>query len=210
MMNPVSDCWLGRLNKINNSIKLPKIYYNKVSGRKILKCVQSKFDRHWLDQIKSVRVGVDGEEHNKLLTYSSFKSHFGTEPYITLVQNRNQRCHLTRLRVSAHRLNCEVLRYRRPPVPREQRYCAYCPPGPGTGGRPVDTECHCVTQCVVGQEDRVGVYESISSRNHTFVDLTDNEKFKVLVCPTNPTDCKIVNRFIQKQFADRDKIDIGE
>ena len=204
------DCWLGRVNKINNIIKLPKIYYNKVSGHKILKCVRSKFDRYWLDQIKSVRVGPDGVEHNKLLTYSSFKSHFGTEPYITLVRNRSQRCHLTRLRVSAHRLSCEVLRYRRPPVPREQRYCAYCPPVPGTGARPLDTESHCVTQCVVGQEDRVNLYESLSSRNSIFVNLTDNEKFKVLVCPVNPTDCKVLNRFLQKQFADRDKIDSGE
>ena len=168
------DCWLGRVNKINNIMKLPKIYYNKVSGRKILKCVQSKFDRHWLDQIKSVRVGADGEEHNKLLTYASFKSHFGAEPYINLVKNRNQRCHLTRLRVSAHRLGCEVLRYRRPPVPRGLRYCAYCPLGPGTGVRPVDTECHCITQCVVGQEERVSLYESVSSRNSIFANLTDN------------------------------------
>ena len=52
--------------------------------------------------------------------------------------------------------------------------------------------------------------ESLSSRNSIFVNLTDNKKFKVLVCPTNPIDCKVVSRFLQKQFADRDNIDNGE
>ena len=103
-----------------------------------------------MDEIKSTRIGADNEQHNKLLTYSSFKSSFSSEPYLTLVQNRNQRCHLTRLRVSAHRLGVETQRYKRPPVPRTQRFCAYCPPVPVTGGlavRPVDDECHCLTSC---------------------------------------------------------------
>ena len=207
------DCWLTRANKMASLLKTPRLTYSAYSGRQILKSVKGCFDRYWLDEIKSCRIGADNIQHNKILTYSTFKCHFSTELYITLVQNRNQRCDLTRLRVSAHRLGVETQRYKRPPVPRTQRYCAYCPPVPVPGGlsiRPVDDECHCLTSCVVGQQERPQLFQSIASSNSKFIDLSNEDKFKYLVCPTNNTDCKLVSRFLQKQFSDRAKIDTNE
>ena len=208
------DCWLSRTNKMSELLSLPKIHYSKFSGRRILKIVQSRFDRYWLDQISSTRTGRDGAEHNKLITYSSLKGFYGKEPYVALVNNRNQRCHLSRLRVSAHRLGIEVQRYKRPSVPRDERFCAYCPPVPGLAGqapaRPVDDELHCITECVVGQVERLVLYNSISSRNSKFSECSNVEKFKKLVCPTNSTDTKIISRFLQKQFSDREKLDVGD
>ena len=205
------DCWLTRTNKISKLLTLPNIQYSKFSGRHILKIIQSRFNRYWLDEILSTRIGRDGEEHNKLLTYSGFKAFFGLEPYVALINNRNQRCHLSRLRVSAHRLGIEIQRYKRPLVPRDKRFCAYCPPVPGPAGqatvRPVDDEVHCLTQCIVGQTDRPGLYDSISSRNSKFADSSNLEKFKMLVCPTNHADVKIVSRFLQKTFSDRERLD---
>ena len=131
---------------------------------------------------------------------------------LTLVRNRNQRCHLSRLRVSAHRLACETQRYCRPPVPREQRYCKYCPPVPGPGGqpvRPVDDECHCLTSCIVGREYHPALYDNIASRNGKFNQLCFVDKFKTLVCPVSPTDAEKVSRFLERQFSDRDKLDSG-
>ena len=128
------DCWLTRTEKMASLLKIPDIRYSKTSGQYVLKKVQGRFDSYWLDQISSTRVGPDGNQHNKLVTYSSLKGFFGTEPYITMVNNRNQRCHLSRLRISAHRLGCELQRYKRPAVPRDKRYCKYCPPVPGPGG----------------------------------------------------------------------------
>ena len=207
------DCWLTRTEKMASLLKIPDIRYSKTSGQYVLKKVQGRFDSYWLDQISSTRVGPDGNQHNKLVTYSSLKGFFGTEPYITMVNNRNQRCHLSRLRISAHRLGCELQRYKRPAVPRDKRYCKYCPPVPGPGGelvRPVDDECHCLTECIVGQSDRPNLYNSFSSRNSTFQNSCNVRKFKMLVCPSNPTDCKLVSRFLQKQFSDRDCLDIGD
>ena len=106
--------------------------------------------------------------------------------------------------MSAHRLGIEIQRYKRPLVPRDKRFCAYCPPVPGPAGqstvRPVDDEVHCLTQCIVGQTDRPGLYNSISSRNSKFADSSNLEKFKMLVCPTNHADVKIVSRFYKKHF----------
>ena len=203
------DCWQSRVDQMSEVLNLPAMRYSKSSGRRLTACLQSKFDRHWLDTIQETRTGPDSVEHNKLLCYSSFKCHFRPEPYIDLVRNRNQRCHLSRLRVSAHHLGVEVQRYHRPPVPRSERYCVYCPLGtPET--RPVDDEQHCLTECVVGQTERPSVYSSIDSTYTGFAALSNEDKFKFLVCPSNAVDCKIVSRFLQKQFDQRDKIDRGE
>ena len=213
MADQGQDCWLARADKMAELLNLPSIRFSKTSGKKTTSIVKSYFDRFWLDQIKSSRVGADGLTHNKLSTYSSVKAFFGREPYIDLVKNRNQRCQLSRLRVSAHRLECELGRYKRPLVPRDQRFCRYCPPQPGLDGlavRPVDTECHCLTECQVGQDERVVLYRDISSRNSRFSSLCNADKFKVLVCSSNPTDCKAVNRFFDRQCQIRAKIDRGE
>ena len=165
-----------------------------------------------MDQIKSSRIGSDGQQHNKLLTYSSFKSSFHIEPYMNLVKNRNQRCQLSRLRVSAHRLGCELQRYSRPQIPRDKRYCKYCPPTTGSGGepvRPVDSECHCLTDCIVSQAERSVLFDNMSSRNSNFSVQCNVEKFKYLVCPISAVNCKEVNRYLEFHFKERDKIDLG-
>ena len=203
------DCWQSRVESMKDLLDLPRISYSRNSGQKTSRLLQNKFDVFWREQVLATRPGPDGQQHNKLEVFASFKCYFGLEPYIELVRNRNQRCHLSRLRLSAHQLGCEVLRYRRPPVPREERYCAYCPAGPG-GSRAVDTEAHCLTRCVVGSEQREELFSSISSNISGFSGLSDNDKFLVLVCPSNPVNCKLVSRYLQLQFTLRDSIDTGE
>ena len=206
------DCWLSRANKMAELLETPNIRFSQNSGRQLLKYVQSKYERYWMDEIKSSRLGADGKEHNKLLTYSSFKCHFGSEPYINLVRNRNQRCHLSRLRISAHRLGCELQRYCRPQIPRDQRYCKYCPSTINPSGqvlRPVDSECHCLTGCVVALADRSALFDDISGRNSSFNVLCNDDKFKSLVCPISATDCKQFNRYLDMHFKERDRIDLG-
>ena len=63
---------------------------------------------------------------------------------------------------------------------------------------------------MVGQADRLGVYSSVESRHSYFVSLSNEDKFKFLVCPSNAVNCKIVSSFLQKQFDQHDKIDRGE
>ena len=209
MVDSGVDCWLSRVDKMRTLLDLPRINFSVKSGQKISKILQSKFDVFWREQVLATRPGPDGQQHNKLAVYAGFKSHFGLEPYISMVRNRNQRCQVSRLRMSAHHLGCEVLRYRSPPVPREERYCAYCPAGPD-GQRPVDTEVHCLTECTVGAEGRQELYDSFGSNNSMFGSLCNEDKFKNLVCPYNPSDCKAVNRYLQLQFKLRDSIDTGE
>ena len=39
--------------------------------------------------------------------------------------------------------------------------------------------------------------------------MSNVEKFKTLVCPTNSSDSKLVSRYLQTHFDARDKIDVG-
>ena len=74
---------------------------------------QNKLPHFTVQGMQNPHNGID---HNKLRTYTTLKGSFTTEPYLTLVKNRNQRQHLTRLGVSASNLDIERLRYSIVPV----------------------------------------------------------------------------------------------
>ena len=75
--------------------------------------------------------------------------------------------------------------------------------------RPVDSECHCLTDCIIGQAERCVLFNNVASRNIGFVELCNVDKFKSLVCPINATDCKLVNRYLESNFKERDRINLS-
>ncbi len=62
----------------------------------------------------------------KMRTYRVFKSNFEKETYLS-ISNIKQRNAMSRFRISAHRLAIEQGRYKRSPIPVDQRYCPHCP-----------------------------------------------------------------------------------
>ena len=95
-------------------------------AKQVKKSVQSKYDSFWLNEVTRVSLNENGQDGNKLRFYETFKGAFKIEPYLEVVSNRNQRCHLTRMRISAHSLAVEKLRYSVPKVPYSERYCRFC------------------------------------------------------------------------------------
>ena len=89
--NPDIDSWFSRVEKI-------KLLFNikRLSGTPdrvslvIDKIVKSKFDRFYLNEINSVKLGSDGQDHNKLRFYKMLKGSFKIEPYIVKIKNRNR------------------------------------------------------------------------------------------------------------------------
>ena len=61
----------------------------------------------------------------KLEFYNQIKSEFKREEYLK-IGNSAHRSAITKLRISAHKLNIETGRYTDPITPREQRICEYC------------------------------------------------------------------------------------
>ena len=60
------DCWLSQTDRMANLLDLANFRFSSTSGRQLLRCVKSNFERYWLDEIKSSRLGTDREQHNKL------------------------------------------------------------------------------------------------------------------------------------------------
>ena len=146
------DCWLSRVNTMEQLLNIPKtMKISKTSGKNLTAMVKSKFDKYWLEKVNEFKPNkTDNLDHNKLRVYKQFKSSFTSEPYIRLVRNRNQRSSLTRIRISAHSLATELLRRSRPVIPYSQRVCAYCQPTSTNDNgelRSIDTEQHFMIEC---------------------------------------------------------------
>ena len=220
-----SDTWLNRVEKIENLFKIPRsLLFNKISGKRIIKILKSQFDVHFLNKINEVKLSNhDLLDHNKLRTYKTFKSSFTREPYLDLVRNRNQRCYLSRLRVSSHRLQIELGRHTRPVTPVEKRYCQYCsPPPPRTCSPPppsspgtlpaappaIDTEYHFVIECPMLDIERNCLFTRLGNHNPNFATFSKTEQFKTLLCPTTAENTKLIHRFIKNMFAKREKYDV--
>ena len=224
------DCWLSRINQLENLLKFTKpLYFSKTSGEKITSGLHGKFERYWLDKINEIKLrNLDNLNHNKLRTYSKFKASFTMEPYLKLVRNRNQRAFLTRLRIGSHHLAVETGRRTRPATPFDQRLCKYCcgppptsagttpsstsPPTqhtPGPGRASVDTEFHFLMECPIFAIKRSCLYGKITSINPNFSSLPDEDKFLQLLCPVTAQTTKLVSKFIEIMFQSRSKLDEG-
>ena len=208
------DCWLTRVNKIENILKIPKNFsLSQTSGKNLTRIVKSKFDRYWLDKINEIKPDKhDNLDHNKLRVYKLFKSSFTTEPYIKLVRNRNQRSSLTRLRISAHTLATELLRRTRPVIPMDRRFCAYCQTAASfgaTANKCVDTEHHFMVECGRFGNTRDAMFNKVSKTIKGFKDFTDHNKFVTLMCPTTPQLAKEINRYIRFMLKKREEINSG-
>ncbi len=91
-------------------------------------------------------------------------------------------------RISAHRLAVEIGRYRRPPVPLEQRTCPYCPEGV------IEDVCHFITECVKYETGRKIMFDNIQQLCPNFEPLTLKEKF-IYIKSAVPT-AQIAAKFI--------------
>ena len=88
-----------------------------ISESKLIYIRNKIFDSIWLIQLNN---------YPKPDTYKQFKPRLKFECYLN-EKNRKLRVSYTKLRVSDHKLMSEVGRRKRPPIPRDQRFCPFCP-----------------------------------------------------------------------------------
>lgn len=104
----------------------------------------------------------------KLCSYSTFKTHFGLERYLTLLQSPEQRRNFTRLRISSHRLRIEQGRYQG--TLRQDRICLRCT------SNEVDDEKHFLFSCTSSQDKRNCLNSTINSLCPNFTHLIPSQK----------------------------------
>ena len=207
------DCWLARVKSISEQLNLKNLHAqlspDSVRGQ-LKKVLRSKFELFWKDEVNSAKLGADHVSHNKLRFYSQLKSCFKTENYVEIVKNRNQRCWISRLRVSAHNLALEKLRYRRPPIPPELRFCDYC--GGGTQNLPKfqDNETHFLMECKTFEIKRACFLKRLECFVPNINKMSKENQIKTMLCPVSPQAAKLVNKFIGIMFKARENIDNGE
>ena len=162
------------------------------AGVNIKQHIKSRFEVYWLNKVNLNKIGDDGLDHNKLRLYKQLKGNFSMEPYLTLVKNRNQRFDLTKMRLSAHNLTIERLRYVRPSIPASKRVCKYC--NHYAGEERVDDEFHAIIECQLSRVSRQTLFSEITNINPRFPALNEQEKLRTLLCPTSVLSTKLINR----------------
>ena len=134
---------------------------------------------------------------NKLRTYRTFKSKFGTEAYLIKCNNVFHRKYLARFRLSAHNLNIERLRYISPRVPPEDRICNQC------NRNECEDEFHFLIKCDKYNILRQDLFESTALLYHTFCDMDDYKKFTWLCSSSDEYIIKLLGNFISTCFSTR-------
>ena len=202
--DPDLDCWYSRVDKIKINLNIRKLYgkSDKV-GKTLDKLIKSKFDRFYLDEINLVKIGLDGNDHNKLRLYKTLKGSFKQEPYIYNVKNRNQRAWLSRYRTSAHNLRVETGRYTSPVTPLNLRVCVYC-----TSGE-CDNETHAILCCDTFKIKRQCFFGRMSALSPDFLSISTEAQLKTLLCPANTEIAKCVSKYLGIISLTRKEIDLG-
>ena len=202
--NPQIDSWYTRVDKIKQLLNIRRLHCKPAKVGLILdKIIKSKFDRFYLDEINQIKLGSDGNDHNKLRLYKTLKGSFSQEPYITNISNRNQRAWLSRYRTSAHNLRVEQGRYTSPVTPLSDRTCVYCDSGM------CDTEKHFILFCDTFKLKRQCFFGRLSVIYPEFMSLTNEQKLIAILCPSTTDMAKCVSKFLGIMTQTRKEIDMG-
>jgi hypothetical protein len=137
--------------------------------------------------------GAKNSTGNKLRIYNTFKHEFKIENYLLHITDKKYRTATTNLRISTHKLRIETGRYNKPSkLPIEQRVCLKCNSGS------IEDEKHFLLHCSKFEVLRNGLFKSITTIVPSFLLLTDECKFHILMtCMNGDCDiCHIVSKFI--------------
>ena len=116
----------------------------------IIKRLKCSFREYWGSCINTSR---------KLEFYSDLKSKFNKEYYLDSVIKYADRTNITRLRISAHRLEIELGRYNQ--TPRDERICSWC--NIVLGSSTIENEDHFLNHCDLNAASRRKVLDKIQS-----------------------------------------------
>ena len=172
-----NSTWLNNIKTTMSLISCNDIWnndgdeYGEFSHNLIEKLLKEKFILQWQNDFLK-----QAYPDKKLRTYSKFKSDFKIEKYLIVLKNLNERKNLTRLRISAHNLNIEKGRHRRPvKVPIDETICDSC--------LEVEDEIHYVVNCQKFREARNRLFDTLSKFIVDFDHLSSENKFmKLMKC----------------------------
>ncbi len=150
------------------------------------KVVKKQFEKYWSDSIG---------KSSKLRAYRTFKTVFGTEPYLINSKFFRVRRLISKFRVSNHRLEIEIGRYTDPKTPLEERICKNC------NLNKVEDEYHCIIECPYMSEKRKTNFPETMNN----VDTTDEEKFIDIMKAYTTESSQALYKFLSFRFPFKPK-----
>ena len=135
----------------------------------------------------------------KLQFYNNVKTVFEQEKFLDISKPADKRS-LFRLRASSHRLNVEVGRYSKPPIPRSERICKYCIDNHNL--KFADDENHVIESCPFYNDERHDFVEKLSKIIGPFdtAGLLAEGLGKVFMSTTDMRICRAQSAYICKIF----------
>jgi hypothetical protein len=182
------------LHKINLTIESAAKQKLKMILNKILAYMQEEFKSGWKTELNNdTRKGSFG---NKLRCYRTFKSTFKAEPYLFQCRNNSARKHMSRLRLSCHKLHIETGRYARgnDRLKPEERICKICSSGE------CEDEFHFLMKCEF-YTARQHFLNKIAVICPAFSDLSDHNKFIFIMSTTEREIINIVCKYTAECFS---------
>ena len=123
------------------------------------------------------------DNESKLRTYAMFKTDIGIEKYLLDTKNISVRSHVTKFRLSNHRLAIETGRHNG--TAREERFCSFCPDK-------IENEYHFLFECQALSHLRQRYLIPIIENIQGFEFFPINVKMKTLLAEMESNTCKYI------------------
>ena len=150
----------------NNHVKHPK----GIFLQNLVNCLFTVYIDEWTQSV-SKDTGTRGRGKNKLRTYRSFKTEFGTEFYLRCSLPKKHRSAFAKFRCGVAPLKIETGRYENRPL--EDRICPF-------GCNVVEDETHLMVICPQYNSVRNELFQKASSLYENFINMPDQRKCSVL------------------------------
>lgn len=192
-------CWASNIKFILKETNLEHFWTApKVPcfiAHKIRKLLKIKYKRSWENKLaKDDRQNPN--DSNKLRTYRQFKIQFEYEKYLS-IRHAETRSHLTKFRISSHKLEIEQARYYKPKPPANERYCKICMDSS------IEDEKHFLLNCKLYEKERKQLLQIVQKVNPNFDSQNENNKFTWLLSSPEPIIYRNLAQFIGKMMDKR-------
>ena len=145
--------------------------------------IYKKVHQRLFDNFHNVSFGEINKPSSKLRTYALFKTEPGLEKYLTDVKNVSLRQHVTKLRLSNHRLEIETGRH--DGIDQCNRLCKFCP-------NEIEDEAHFLFQCSLSSHLRSRYLEPLTRGIVGFEFFPVEFKLKALMVEVKYDTCKFI------------------
>ncbi len=193
------NCWLMNIRRlVNDTLGLKHLWENQGTVKHVKSAVSNLkaiFEFQWANALN--KINQHSSSGNKLRTYAIFKKHFNYEKYLDFNTDYKKRKSITKLRISAHKLEIESGRYQNKKkgkvlVPAKDRLCKFC------SSNNVEDEKHVVMYCKNYTDDRRILFKLLDDIFPNLCQISDDEQFNFIMKCEDPELFKMFVIFIEK------------